>query len=589
MIDFPYTARLQKMSSSPLFQPAQRSSASMTQLPPSPELKESALSNLHGNVKIPDFSLDGSPGRARVVAPAISSTLVQRLSSVARYQAFHPQALACSNTLTSSLNDEEIFPPSLKSHPSTSTITHARKDPGPSSLGALAGPTGVALFRLSRPHVPLLMLSHATNSTNKSSISSLAFQPTTTADTQSNPRSLYLAATRGSGVLIWDASGHSPNPLIGRLGMDHENTSAIADLDNRITSISWKASAVSPLLATTTSTSLSLWDLRSHSQGSTSNIVLKPVLRFGTARESFTNHSPLVQVACSSDSDECATIDVSGIVRVYDIRMTERGRSFMGSPTSAFAAHETAGVGISYFRSTSPKENNTTSRWLTWGLEGPLSSPVVKIWSNESKSHATQSNQDTEDYWYMDAGDASSPRYSKGVPSIGLDSDYHLEAQCARPNLACARVCASPVENSFMAVGHLETNEDNSEGGWWADLFTLSKETEEPTDTNPILTTFGLSKVAGFHGGSAASSSDRRALVSVLGSRVDLGRLQAAELAFSGATFRSRSISIGENPVEKKEEDNSDVELLLCCLSDTGVVTTHVSTPKTLAKEFVLL
>jgi hypothetical protein len=356
------------------------------------------------------------------------------------------------------------------------------------------------------------------------------------------------------------------------------------DLDTRITSIAWKPSTVNPLLATTTSSSLSLWDLRSAPQGSTSSAAFKPTLRFGTARKTFAGTSPLVQVACSSDSDECATIDASGIVRVYDIRMTERARSFTGSPVSAFAAHETAGVGISYFRNSNPTQNSngatTTSRWLTWGLDAPLSSAVVKIWSNEPQSQLTRSTPDPDDYWFMGSdktADQSSPRHNKTLVSLATpNSEYHLTAQCARPNLACARVCASPVENTFMAVGHLPSDgsKPDAQGGWWAELFALSNEEKQKNDS-----TFGLTRVTGFQGGSATNSLDKKALISVLGGRVDLGRLQAAELAFSGASYRPRSISADEsNLSEKQEDENNDVELLLCCLSDTGVVTTHVST-----------
>lgn len=577
----------------------------MTQLPPSPEI--GAVQQMMGG-GVPEFPLDGSSSSqvvkstASASSPSTDPPPFRRLLSVARYQAFHPQALACSNTLTSSSNDEEPTPSSFKSphhpssHPSSSSTP---KDPGPSSLGAVAGPQGVALFRLSRPHVPLLILSHATNSTTAtSSISSLAFQPDTPNNSigPTSRSSLYLAAARGSGVLLWDASGHNPSPLIGRLGMDqaHNNNGSTPSLDysdTRITSIAWKPSQ-NPLLATTTSFSLSLWDLRSGAS-------FKPSLRFGTARaKTFAGTSPLVQVACASDSNGCATMDASGIVRVYDIRMTERGTR---SPVSTIAAHESAGVGISYIGNTSPTQNDSnSSRWLTWGLDSPLGSAVVKVWSNEPKVSTTL--EDPDEYWYMGNIEKSSdltdsPRHSKMIASITASTtnnssgEYHLKAFCARPNLACARVCSSPVENTFLAVGHCKDGSDNhndvgvSQGrGWWAELFTLTNNTKKGADAmqRSNSTLFGLERVAGFQGGAATSSWDRKALLSILGGRVDLGRLQAAELAFSGASYRPRSILSSSDETEKpqqlqEEERNNGVDLLLCCLSDTGVVTTHVS------------
>jgi hypothetical protein len=539
------------------------SSASMTQLPPSPELKAGSTQPLMG----PEFSLDASSQASCVIAPPSPgtsgvipfTTTTRRLRSVARYQAFHPRALACSNTLTS--YDEDAA--------NTSSF---KTDLGPSSLGAVGGPQGVALFRLSRPHVPLLILSHATNSSSKNSISSLAFQPKSSPSAKSPSNSLYLAATRGSGVFIWDASGHCPNPLIGRLGMDHANGNGTpannnADMDtSRITSIAWKPSKnASPLLATATSSSFSMWDLRS------APAAFRPTLRFGAIRKASPSSSPLVQVACASeDSEECATIDTTGVVRVYDIRMTERTQ--YGTPVSTFVAHETAGVGISYFgpSTTTGGDNHnsskstTSSRWLSWGLDTPLSSAVIKVWTKDAQLQPTA---DSDTYWYIP--DTGSPRQGTNRLTSGLTQDYHMKARCARPNLACARVAAAPVENSFMAIGHLPSDArkaNNSEGGWWAELFSLGDEEEKPKgEILSLKRTFGLTKVAGFQGGTSTIGADKKALVSLLGSRTDLGRLQAAEIAFSGVK-------------DEQEEDKDEVELILCCLSETGVVTTHVST-----------
>jgi hypothetical protein len=118
-----------------------------------------------------------------------------------------------------------------------------------------------------------------------------------------------------------------------------------------------------------------------------------------------------------------------------------------------------------------------------------------------------------------------------------------------------------------MAIGHTATDDHNEEGGgWWADLYKLALPDAE---RNLMSRTFGLEKIVGFTGGSP--SADNEALSSVLGSGADLGGLQAAELAFSSVRSREDVVMSGEN-----EEEAGDMELLLCCLSDTGIVTTHV-------------
>ena len=134
--------------------------ASMTQLPPSPDLKAAAVSLQHS--VFPEFSLDGpgSGGEASVPvaggASAANSSVntnafspSSRLRSVARYQAFNPSTLACSTTLTSTFYDDEnnsninnnsttITSSGGNRNTSISSSTNSSKDSGPSSLGAVA-------------------------------------------------------------------------------------------------------------------------------------------------------------------------------------------------------------------------------------------------------------------------------------------------------------------------------------------------------------------------------------------------------------------------------------------------------------------
>ena len=355
-------------------------SPAMMRLPPSPEM----VNIKAGHLRIPEFSLNDdevlhqgslSKNAVRFETKGSHQHIQHRLRSVAKYNAFDPQTLACSNDTLSIESSQDFC--------------------GPTSLGAIAGPRGVALFRLSRPHIPLLLFSHATNypSSNRNSfkslnsISSIAFQPTNSTGTSTNPSTLYLAAARGSGVLIWDASGHSPNPLLGRLLNDTTNDTR-RDSASHITSISWmpgsnrNSSGSNPLLATTTASSLSMWDLRCHQTSG----LFQPSLRFSCSRNanvaatsSLLPASRIVQVACSSCSEECATIDMSGVVRTYDLRKTDGGsHSSVGHPLSVFVAHE-AGVGIDHLSKTCDGRDAVESAWVTWGMETSTPSAIVKV------------------------------------------------------------------------------------------------------------------------------------------------------------------------------------------------------------------
>ncbi|CAJ1950686.1 unnamed protein product [Cylindrotheca closterium] len=571
------------MSEEPfLYEPTNQS------LPPSPEHK----SRRHEHVIDSEFSLDNI--EPPIVADDKTKNVSRRLRAVARYQAFHPQALACSDILTSSLDSniqEDSFTPAESSsgdaqhqRNNNNNNNHHSSPNATTSLGAIAGSQGVALFRLSRPHVPLLILSHATSFRSKalSNISGLAFHST-------KGNQLYLAAARGSATLVWDASGHSNMPLIGRLGSDNMLSQDAGD-NGKITSICWKPSSrkasAAPLLATTTSNSISLWDLRVAPQGSTSSS--KPSLRFAVSkRSSFSPSaaaSPMIlQVACAPETDECACMDRAGVVRIYDIRMNERNRtsSSTGSTVSMFQAHDAAGVGLCAFKTTTAGDSSSSSSsWLTWGLDSSSASPVVKCWAYQNDD--ATSTADPDDYWYMTPAPYNQSHY------------YGLKAQLTKPNLAAARVCPSPFENSFLAVGHLDSTKNSDDGtlqhGWWAEMCQLTPGFEgggsSPTTTTTASgSSFGLETTIRFEGGATAKRShDQEALYSALGGQADLGRLQAAELAFGSIPSQGRYLSAlaaaaaaadGDPKSDDDRGGGNRLELVLCCLSDTSVITTH--------------
>ena len=123
-----------------------------------------------------------------------------------------------------------------------------------------------------------------------------------------------------------------------------------------------------------------------------------------------------------------------------------------------------------------------------------------------------------------------------------------LVGQCITQQLAAARVCPAPVENSIVTIG-LDTRDDQ-QTRWHADLWKLSKRDEVE---------IGLEKVMSFQGGADADKDH----MSSLGNDFRLGSLCASELAISNQGRDSTCDEI-DQPC-----------LLLCNLTDSGYITTH--------------
>jgi hypothetical protein len=473
--------------------------ASLTQLPPSPEISSLA------HEAPPNFSLGGA-------APITIEDSVSRLRSAANYKAFHPQAIACSPPTF--LSDGKSF-----------------HQPGEefSSLGAIAGDNGIVLFRTSRPDAPLLVLSHSSMSSSRAGnnqtggIQNLAFEPVLV-------DSVLLAASRGNGLLIWDASGHSLSPLMGRLAVESTESSH----DAEIRSIAWKHEGAHSTVATSTTNYTAIWDLRVSLGAKTS----KPSLRFGAVQ----NTSPLIQVACSHKG-ECATMDSAGFIRVYDLRMTGRKKP---SVLTSFSSFHFAGVGLTSFRTSADE-----SYWMATGLDAPKADAVVKVWSigasTDTADDAIETDSDT--YWHMDGSADRSPIGGSTRISSATASQV---AQFTMPYLACARVCPAPFENSVVTVGLAK----NGGSGFRAELWKLN--VGEDDDASDNTDTFGVERIVSFTEDGASN----------LGITSGAGSLRGAELALSQAP-----IPLARGPKDKEDED---WELLLCCMSQEGLVTTSV-------------
>lgn len=467
----------------------------MTRLPPSPETT---------------FILPGAPPE-RV---SLDADADNRMRSVARYATFHPQAIACSTPLQNDKRERRYM----------------------SSVAAIAGPNGIALFRVSRPQTPVVVLSHASSTKSTAgSVSSLSFQP------QSNDSPLLLAAARGCGVLVWDASGHSLSPLIGRLAMEPTLSSS-----DRITSISWKTSSTQSLLATTNAVKACLWDIRTALRASLS----RPSLQLGTSRKDNTNGvvaDPLVQIAVSN-RDQVATLDASGTVQVFDIRMTDRSSQGSVGEVSSFSAYHHVGIGLEFL----PAHKEDTC-WVTWGLDVPQSGAIVKVWSDCVESEQPTGDADT--YWFMDGSPNNSPAPSS-CPTKSIDRQYQQVAEFSTPYLACARVSPEPFENQIVTVGMVPGKGEKEANGWQAEVWKLN---DSVKNDQTIGTHYGAEKITSFR----VLHDDQ--LASMIGTNATLGSLRGAELA-----LETRSC-------ELTGDRKDGVDLLLCCLSDNGYVTTQVS------------
>ena len=500
----------------------------MVQLPPSPELSPAAAT-AESSLPVP-FSLHKTINNNNSSGP--------RLRSLAKYKRFLPQAIACYSPTSAFLSEQgEIEVHRPLSHQSSQKLKDTQRyNDASSSLGAIAGSNGVALFRMSKPQAPLLILSHA-SSTNAEvgSIRTLAFDP-------KSQNALLLAAARRTGVLIWDASGHSLSPLLGRLGAD---VIAGDSSDAVINCLTWIETSSNPLLAVANSASVSVWDLRSCLSTS------RPALRL---ESSHIVSSPLLQVA-SAKNEEFATLDESGIVRVFDMRIAgPRGKGTTRS-LCTFPAHQYEGAGLSTMTNTSDE-----TLWITWGIDAPHAAAKVKVWNVTGAPTGIDLDHNIHtpdhDYWYMDGSSERSPlEISQGGSPKLLEGKVQLVAQFNTPGLSCARVCPIIFDDLKDHIITVSTVMKGECPGYRADVWKLNKIDE---GSSHVGRNYGVEKVL-----SCRSDTVESQFSSTVGN-MQTGALIGAELAVALPQARQ-----GAEDVEEKQRD-----LLLCCLTDSGFVTT---------------
>jgi len=540
---------------------------------------------------VDDFTLAAAASSSSSVVSAKPYPNTQpswnRLQCIARYETFQPTALACSPplSLSSTSTDADAAISSSSSTPTSRTQQPQQQDsPSWTSLGALSGSKGVALFRVSAPQTPLLVLSHTSSSTttsaaassptkNTSGIRAMEFQPTC------SHNSLSLAAVRGNGILVWDVSGHSLNPLAARLGTPSSASSQHPQQD-RVVSLSWYMGSESSLdgnissshhhsgnpwlLASTTPSCAFLWDLRepssSSSHGSFPSFA-KPSLRFGgsplpqpqqqaaSIRNGGNNY---VQLACSSENSHCALLDANGTVRIFDLRMAQQHNQSptttqQGSALVEFRAHDCAGIGLSYLPS---RDDNKLSRWVTWGVDSVASHPVVRIW-NQQEPFANEklAKESTLE---------SSPDDLVRLPR------WNMAAECEVPNLACARVFGA---DSIVMVSQETPLHDRTSYNWNMDVWKTPVASSHDNVADSFVKRFSFE----------AREEAQNKVSSMLGPQAQLGGLCASELAMSSIPriYEGNPTLGGQDDDYSFVEKRDDLAVLVLGLTDTGFLTTH--------------
>ena len=451
------------------------------------------------------------------------STLCNRFRSLSNYSYFQPQALDCFTSLSCSSNDS---PPYY------------------TSIGAMASTqSGIVLIPMaSKPYEPLLILrhciphtwNHTSSPAPKNYISCLKFQPSS-CNLVTSPTFLASASSHSPSLLIWDISGQCMNPLVGRLDAPMDTSYSFTRNtytpweDPFITSIAWTRSG-DGILASGRDC-ISMWDLRC-THGGMSSISNRPNQRWGTTTPSGINHSrrSFNSVVTSKQSEEhwIATLDSLGVVRFFDDRISRKDDG--GGCTHSFVSHSKVGAGMEYFVSAKNKRNT----FMIWGLDENQNSSV-KVWQ-----------QNKDNITVVDDNPCLEPHSLR---------DFECISNIQHKSLLCARVCPVTDVDSIVTIH----SEDNT---WSASAWTLN---DKSIEGSPFYTSndFGADLVASFGG------SNENMIPQVLQDEsINLDTLIAAELTLG--VFPDRSYA--------DCDAHRETEILLCCLTAKGYLSTHAIT-----------
>ena len=512
-----------------------------------------------------------------------------RLRMMANYETFHPQVMT------------------------TTTGGGSGKESWWCDYGALAGPDQVVVFRWDhQPQIPTRIFHHPTGG----EIQSLAFSPLPSPDHHNpnptnNNQPVYLAAVRGSSILIWDI--HSQQPLQRRLGMTPGTTVHSASSSSlggasstTITSMTWIAPEDPPSLTTsttnlwmaaTTSTMAGLWNLGSTittttttlSSSSSSSATLasntashvavqRPTVRFADATQLVPpEYSPYRQIAVGRHDRAtgimpCAILSASGIIRIYQLHIhnVSTAVTVVVDPTPSHfieACHST-GVGLAYIALPHPNGQHHRHGWVTWGLDASHTDPVVKVWMDYSCGTTTEPPMKAN----VDKNDDSAPNIDD--EHYQHPPDYRLMGQCTVPNLACARVCPWPIHNTIVTISFSELKKGTNAVNWRANIWKLQLNQDHPIPANGTTELllcdsnddddYGLTVDSTLEH-IATFTSDDDDNDDHLG--VELMTLRSAELTLLPSTTL---LNNDNEPRGRKHE------LVLCGLTENGYLTTHV-------------
>ena len=368
-----------------------------------------------------------------------------------------------------------------------------------------------------------------------------------------------IAASYDSSVLVYDCTGEALQSLLTRIAHSKREN---------IHCLSWKGgkgkekdtNGVNEALITCSEHVVALWDLRDLQR-------MRPSLSF--SGDGF--------VSVVSNENELAVLSSNGMVMVYDVRKNSAVNTSTHSHDSGcdsdsvhrFRAHE-VGVGI----------ERLDNHWLTWGIEND-DATSVKVWTENVNVEAA-----TENYWYM-SGDVEKDADGNGNGNNAKKEDtskdsHSCVAEVKVDRLTTVKVPSHPLQNGFVTISNPSEDVNGNQAGtslWQADVWTTRTATTSTTassDSKAQTTTSweerkqqdnNVECLASFRSGGA----DDSLLSQMVGKDYGEGHLIAAELSYLPG------ISSMNQMEDKKTDDEAEgSEMLLCCLTSTGYITTHV-------------
>ena len=329
-----------------------------------------------------------------------------------------------------------------------------------------------------------------------------------------------LGASYDSSLLIYDCTGEALQPLRQRVssGTNREH----------FRSLLWKDATEdgSNELITCTESSISQWDLRTANR--------KPVITFACESSISVAHS----------SHQIGAMAASGVVKVFDDRACNSNEVQSNEKSNfvyEFQAHGT-GMGI----------ESSANHWLTWGLDDDMKTSV-KVY----KQHLATS-ENTENYWYVEnenedqTGMTPKLENAKQMKQVQCISATNIDRVTAVRSFSHVNHSKDAYGNLPFLTMSMSNVADMSTPSWQADLWSFSSNSNsEKIDP--------ATKITSFCGG-----GKNDAIAEICGKEYT-GSLIAAELSWIPEDILFE---------EKEGKSEADGEIVLCCLTNTGYLTT---------------